>query len=70
MNGDVRRMETKIAQLEQKLEEVRTDASNWKRRYEDTTEAVAGWKQAAHRAQAETDRAKGDADRIKVDLER
>ncbi|MGH9254279.1 MAG: hypothetical protein ACRD3C_06890, partial [Vicinamibacterales bacterium] len=60
----------KIAQLEQKLEEVRADAQNWKRRFEDTTEAVAGWKQAAHRAQAETDRAKGDADRIKVDLER
>lgn len=70
LNGDVRRTEAKIAQLEQKLEEVRADASNWKRRYEDTTEAVSGWKQATHRAQAETELMKRDADRIKAELER
>jgi chromosome segregation ATPase len=77
LHGDVRRTEAKIAQLEQKLEEVRADASNWKRRYEDTIEAVAGWKQATHRAQAESelmkregDRIKGDLERVKADLER
>jgi chromosome segregation ATPase len=70
LSGDVRKAETKIAQLEQKLEEFRADASNWKRRFEDTTEAVTGWKQATHRAQAETEHAKRDAERSKVDLER
>ena len=70
LNDDVRRTEGKIAQLEQKLEEVRADASNWKRRYKDTTEAVAGWKQATHRSQAETELMKREADRIKAELER
>jgi chromosome segregation ATPase len=70
LNGDVRRAETKIAQLEQQLEHVRADGQSWKRRHDDTTEAVAGWKQAAHRAEVETERTKGGADRTKADLER
>jgi len=67
---EAERAETKIAQLERQLEQARADAQGWKRRHEDTTEAVAGWKQAAHRGQAETERAKEDADRIKADLDR
>jgi chromosome segregation ATPase len=70
LNGDMRRTETKIGQLERQLEQARAEAQNWKRRYEDTTEAVAGWKQATHRAQAESEQLKRDAERIKADLER
>ena len=66
----MRQAKTKIAQLEQKVEEGRGEASSWKRRYEESTEAVAGWKQATHRAQAETELAKRDAERLKADLER
>jgi chromosome segregation ATPase len=70
LNGDVRRVEGKVAQLERQLEEARADAQSWKKRHEDTTEAVAGWKQATHRAQAETEYAKKNVDRIRGELER
>ena len=70
LNGDVRRVEGKVAQLARQLEEARAEAQSWKKRHEDTTEAVAGWKQATHRAQAETELMKRDAERLKGDLER
>lgn len=70
LNHDVRRAEAKIGQLEEQIAQLRADGQSWKRRYDDTSEAVAGWKQAAHRAEAEAERTKGSADRTKADLER
>jgi chromosome segregation ATPase len=70
LNADVRRAEAKITQLEAQHVQLRADSENWKRRYDDATEGLAGWKQSAHRAEAETERARGGADKIKADLER
>ena len=70
LNGEVRRAEAKFAQLERDIELVRADAQSWKRRFEDSSETVAGWKQATQRAQAETGYAKEDVERIKVELDR
>ena len=70
LNGDARRAETRIAQLEKQLEQFRDESQTWKRRYDDTTEAVAGWKQAAHRAESEAERAKSGIDKTRADLER
>ena len=67
---EVRRAEAKVARLEGEIDQLRAEGQNWKRRYDDSAEAVAGWKQSAHRAQAEAERAKGGADRTKADLER
>ena len=70
LNGDVRRMEAKIVQLERQLELTRADTQNWKSRHGDATEAVAGWKQAMQGAQAEADQAKRGTERVRADLER
>ena len=70
LTAELQKAETRIAQLERHLDQARTDAQTWKRRHEDTAEAVAGWKQGAHRAEAETERARDDASRIKGELER
>ena len=70
LRGDLRRTDAKLAQLERDLDLVRADAQSWKRRHEDATEAMAGWKQAAHRAQDETEHAKEDAGRFKADFQR
>lgn len=70
LNADVRRADAKIGQLEAQVARLRADSESWKRRYDDATEGLAGWKQSAHRAETETERVKGGADRIKADLER
>ena len=70
LTGDARRAEAKIAHLENQLEQVREESHTWKRRYEDTTDASAGWKQAAHRAESEAERAKSGIDKTRADLER
>ena len=62
LGGDVRRAEARVAHLERELEQLRAEGQSWKRRHDDTSEAMAGWKQAAHRAQAEAEHAKAGAD--------
>jgi hypothetical protein len=69
LNGLVRRAETRSSELEDRLAQLRTEAEGWKRRYDDASEAMAGWKQASVRAQNDADRAKAGADRVKADLE-
>jgi len=66
----LRRAETRIGDLEERLVQGRADAENWKRRYEEASDTVAGWRQAATRAQAELDRLKPLIDKAKHDLER
>jgi chromosome segregation ATPase len=70
LNGDVRRAEAKLEQAERDLELVRADVQAWKRRHQDAGDTVAGWKQAAQRAQAETEQLMAQVDRLTADLER
>ena len=57
LNTDVQRAEAKIAHLEEQIAQLRTDGQSWKQRHDDTAEGMAGWKQAARRAEAEAERA-------------
>ena len=60
----------RIAQLEERLAQARADAESWKRRHGESTEALAGWKQSAARADAESERLRGASDRLAADVER
>jgi chromosome segregation ATPase len=70
MTKDTQDAAARIAQLEERLAQARADADSWKRRHGETTEAVAGWKQSAARADAETERLRAASDRLAADLER
>jgi chromosome segregation ATPase len=70
LHGDLRRAEAKVAQLERDLELVRADAQSWKRRHEDASEAISGWKQAFQRTQAAAEQAQAHANRFKSEFER
>jgi chromosome segregation ATPase len=63
-------LRAKAAQLEERLSQARADADSWKRRQTETADALAGWKQAAAKADAETERIRGASDRLTADLER
>ena len=68
--NEAKRAAGKVTQLEERLAQLRAETDTWKRRHEDAAEAVAGWKQAASRAQTEADRAKADIERLRTDLAR
>lgn len=70
VDADLKRSISKIDHLEEQLAALRADAQGWKRRYEDSADALAGWKQAAHRAQSDAERTKGSAEKTRADLER
>ncbi len=70
LTAEARQSADKVKQLEDRLAQTRTETETWKHRHEDTAEAVAGWKQAASKAQAETERTKAEVDRLKADLDR
>jgi chromosome segregation ATPase len=70
LTRDLQRADAKLAQLEERLVQLRADAENWKRRYDDAADGVAGWKEAMTRTQREADRARDSIDRLKADLER
>ncbi len=70
VTAEARQAAGKATQLEDRLARVRAETDTWKRRHEDTAEAVAGWKEAASRAHTEADRAKVDIDRLKTDIGR
>ena len=69
LNTDLRRAEARIVHLEDQLVLVRADSENWKRRYEDASDGMAGWKQAANRAQGDADRAKATTEKARAELE-
>jgi chromosome segregation ATPase len=64
------RVEARSAQLEEQVVQLRADAEGWKRRYEEASDGLAGWKQAASKTQTELERLRGGVDRLKADLER
>jgi chromosome segregation ATPase len=70
MTKDTQDAAARVAQLEERLAQARADAESWKRRHGDTTEALAGWKQSAARADAETERLRAASDRLAADLDR
>lgn len=70
LHGEVRRAEAKLTQAERDLESTRVEVQTWKRRHEDAGETVAGWKQAAQKAQAEAERTAAEAERLKGELAR
>jgi chromosome segregation ATPase len=59
-----------IKLLEERVAHTREDAESWKRRHEETADAMAGWKHASTSAHAETDRVRADLDRVKAELDR
>jgi chromosome segregation ATPase len=63
-------LRARTAQLEERLSQARADADGWKRRQTDSAEALAGWKQAAAKADAETERLRNVSDRLTSDVER
>ena len=68
--NETRDQTAKIAQLEDRLAQARTEADGWKRRQAEAADAIAGWKQAAARADAETERIRAASDRLAADVER
>jgi chromosome segregation ATPase len=70
MTKDTQDAAARIAQLEERLAHARADADTWKRRHGEATEALAGWKQSAARADAETERLRAAGDRLAADLDR
>jgi chromosome segregation ATPase len=67
---ETRDLAARVAQLEERLSQARADADSWKRRHAETAEALAGWKQAAAKADAETERVRATGDRLAADGER
>jgi len=67
---ETRDLAAKVAQLEERLAQARADADSWKRRHGETADALAGWKQSAARADAETERGRAAGDRLASDVER
>ena len=67
---ETRDLAARVAQLEERLAQARADADNWKRRHTETADAVAGWKQAAAKADAETERTRAAGERLAADAER
>lgn len=47
--------------LEDRLVAIKADVANWKHRYEEQSQAVTTWKQAAAHANEKTERARADA---------
>jgi chromosome segregation ATPase len=70
LTDESQRAAGKVTQLEERLAQLRAETDTWKRRHEDTADAVAGWKQAASRAQDDADRAKTEIERLKADIVR
>jgi chromosome segregation ATPase len=70
MTKDTQDAAARIAQLEERLTQARADAESWKRRHGESAEALAGWKQNAARADAETERLRAASDRLAADVER
>jgi chromosome segregation ATPase len=70
LTKETRDLAAKVAQLEERLAQARVDADNWKRRHTESAEAVAGWKEAAAKADAETERVRASGDRLASDVER
>jgi chromosome segregation ATPase len=70
LQREAREHGSRVAQLEERLAQARTDADGWKRRQTETAEAVAGWKQSAARADAEVERLRAASERLTADLER
>jgi chromosome segregation ATPase len=60
----------KVAQVEERLAQARTDIDSWKRRHAEASEALAGWKQSAARADAEVERLRAANDRLTADVDR
>src|SRR5918996_5254678 len=60
----------RAAQLEERLAQARADVDTWKRRHAEASDALAGWKQNAARADAEAERLRAASDRLTADVER
>jgi chromosome segregation ATPase len=70
LTKETRDLAAKVVQLEERLAQARADAENWKRRHAEGADAVGGWKQAAAKAEAETERVRAAGDRLAADVER
>lgn len=70
LTKETRDLAARVAQLEERLAQARADADTWKRRHAEGAEALGGWKQAAAKAEAETERVRAAGDRLAADVER
>jgi chromosome segregation ATPase len=70
LTKETRDLAARVVQLEERLAQARADADNWKRRHAEGADALVGWKQAAAKAEAETERVRAAGDRLAADVER
>ena len=70
LTKEARDLAARVAQLEERLTQARADADSWKRRHTETADALAGWKQAAAKGDAETERVRAGSERLAADVER
>jgi chromosome segregation ATPase len=70
LTKEARELAARVAQLEERLAQARADADSWKRRHTETADALTGWKQAAAKGDAETERIRAASDRLAADVER
>jgi len=70
LTKETRELAARVAQRDERLAQARADADSWKRRQTETADALAGWKQAVAKGDAETERIRSASERLAADVER